>query len=1281
MKRILLLIFLGCMFVSTLPAASWYVSPLGTDDLQHGSTPGAGAFQTIPYAISRASSGDVILVAAGTYLTSNILVDKTLTIEGTGLTRESVVIAPAGEDGNLNAAFDPTAQNGFIIKAHGVTIRKLTINGRGNNGLTPGRNNFRAGIVTLDDSQPGGGVWNNLHIDNVLIRFTYRRGISVFPRSVSGTVVENSRVEQVAYNHGMYLAGQSQAVNNQVTHCFQGIVMSLDAETPPELNRITGNTLSQIGNFPGCFGDAGNGVFHGQPRAIEFDNTGPGFRTVEILNNVIDDLGSAGNRGTVGIYTRRANASSLISGNTIQLTSGSSWSAGGSQAVGMLLGWSYENGFVVRNNNLFANGYGMGVMIFGSGTDAHPMILEGNAIAGSSSQRLDTADGTGIYIANQYLYAPDNKQPSCVIIRNGNSINGFVRGIDVLDCPNSSFALEVTVSGNSLAENNAGIIATGLPNTVSATRNYWGGNGPRDPILNPSATGSSVSTGVTYTPWWCDNAMTSSCPILLPGKVILNTSTAVQYAAADLLTAVSAALDGHSLYIAGLLPDGLVYDQPGKTVHLEGATIAGQSVIQHSNSPLVVQEGSLSVTGLTFKVPTSNAPTVVIDGGTLKIRNCVLNESGAGDQACLLVNGGSVDAGTDTDPGLNRFLVSLPGVAVYNVPIALLPAVGNDWGHPTGPSIITNNKGLGASIAGPGLGEVIYYPFRNAPVTTIGQAGICAGETMVDIPVTVTGFTGIGQLDLTFGFTPVQMTNPILTDINPAFAGWEPFTVTTDPQMLAAGRFKVSSFGSTPTDGVNLPDGSQIFTLRFTVTGNARSAVGFIDDDGNGCVYAGVAPSHAFNDIPSTSWYVSGGMDIHARRKISGSFTYYNTANVQLTTGVTVGLYHDGLQVGSNYTVTNGNYEFSGLCPGTYELRATSDRPTYGSVNTTDAAQVNYWGPHPYPIEKVRFYAGDVTRENFLNASDAQSIQQHFVNGTPFLREPWTFWNAGTTILSNPFVPIPDYPTVTLLPGSDLTVNMYGLCTGDFNRSFNPLNKKMASATLSLDYGRSIHMEPGREFELPVRMVHPSAIGALSMVLDFPSDIAEITGIEFMGSGGIFDWALDGHELRIGWHSDTPVFFDSYSEFIVLRLKTRDSFENGRSIRLSLADDPLNELADDQFEVIPDAALLVDVVESSATGIEGHSGGHRLAAACHPNPFPGSAVISYTLPFAGDVSITLFDYTGRQVMMLPGGALAAGNHRCPVNAKGLPAGIYTAVLSVISPENISSTTLKLAISK
>ncbi len=558
-----------------------YVSAAMADDSGDGLTPGT-AKKYIGSGIAIVDAGGTVNVAAGLYKESNILLDKSLSVQGVGATRDDVVIAPAAEDGNTDFAFANSAQNGFAINAHDVTIKNLTINGRGNPALTPDKNNFRAGIVTVDASQAGGGAWNNLHVDNVFVKYAYRRGISVFPATVSGTVVENSRVDNTAFNHGMYLAGQSHAISNTINHCFQGIVQALDSSTPAGLIKTTGNTLSEIGNFPGCWGDQGAGAnprYQGQPRAIQFNNSDAAGRTVEIKDNVIDDNGSAGLAGAVGIYTRLANADSIVENNNISLTSGASFAVdGGIQSVGMLLGWSYANGFTARNNYMRTSGYGMGVMIFGAGTAAKPMVLEGNTIVGTNSTRDAQGDGTGIYIANQYLFGSD-KNESYVILQCNNAISGFVRGIDVEKVVTSTQPLTVTAHGNSIAGNTTGIDASTLSVAMDATYNYWGAtDGPGTVGLG---SGDKVSANVIYNPW-CNTDT--------------KTTKSYQVGAGETYATIQAAIDAASA---------------GDTINVAAGTYTEQILIQKS----------LSLIGAGRSTTTIRAPAtrtgVVTNGATV----------------------------------------------------------------------------------------------------------------------------------------------------------------------------------------------------------------------------------------------------------------------------------------------------------------------------------------------------------------------------------------------------------------------------------------------------------------------------------------------------------------------------------------------------------------------------------------------------------------------------------------------------------------------------------------
>jgi hypothetical protein len=1248
-------------------------------------------YSTIQAAINAAVPGTVIKVAPGLYLESNIVINKSVTIQGTGSNRDLIVIGPAAEDGNADNAFGNSAQNGFIIAAHAVTLRNLTLNGRGNSSLTAGKNNFRAGVVTLDQSQAGGGVWNNLHVDNVVVKYAYRRGISVFPRTVSGTVIENSTVEYVTYNQGMYLAGHSLVLNNNVKHCFQGIVLNPDATTPTGLFKINGNTVTEIGNFPGGYGV----VIGGQPRAIQFDPVDPTFRTVEIKNNTINDNGSTGIVGTVGIYTRRANPASVIENNLITLHSGNSYSVvGGSQSIGLLLGWSYANGFKARLNQVTTSGYGLGIMIFGCGSAANPMILESNILTSTSSTRIDTADGTGIYIANQYLFYALNKNESFVKILNNNRITGFVRGIDVVKTANSAFPLTVTAHNNIISGNTLGFGASTLSTSIDATNNYWGNcSGPQH-ATNPTGIGNPVSNLVDFMPWWCDAGMAVAAPAPSPGMAIRNTTTGMEYPFNQLMLAFIHAANGQTLYIAPGMVDGNVnYIFPGKTLTVLGSGIPGQSVI---NGAFQIGDGSLIIKNGILFASSLASPAISSFGGSLKLRNCIFTAPTVAGQPCIEVLGGAVDAGSSDDFGQNQFLTSPSSAAINNLPFAEVYAIGNDWGSPTGPTIASNPFGSGGAITGPGQDFVYYGLFANAPVTTASSVFICAGETTVDIPITVDNFNNVGGLSLTFGFTPAQLTAPSVVYTNPAFSAWAPLEVTTDPVLLAAGTIKLSTYGDDPPAGVTLPDGTIIFTLRFNILpnqGTNSTAAVFFNESASSTACEYTAPASTYyvlNDKPTSSYYINGGVTLNQRHKISGVFTYYNAANTLLTgSDISVQIFQSSdlghvAPLGTYTTNSAGYYEFADLCPAdTYDIVATSTHTTEGSVNTTDAAQVNAWPTALYPIEKVRFHAGDVGTISEpgsleLNATDALRIQQHFVNGTAFDR-PWTFWTTGQFISVNSTTE--SYPSVTLPVGVDVSANMYGLCTGDFNRSFNPLLKKTASKTLSLIYGRSLQVSNNQEFDLPIHIVHSSSVGAVSLILNFPSDLAEIKDVVMNSTNGRLDWALIGNQLRIGWNAPVAADLAAYDNLITLRLVTKETFLKGASIKLTLTADPLNELANDRYEVIEDAILSVDVAESSLNGIDDENGKNLIRAYNYPNPFANNTTLAYSLPFNGDVSIEIRNTFGVIVKKLTIGNQGFGDHSINLEASNLSAGVYTALIKLTSPSREVNGTIKLVISK
>jgi hypothetical protein len=65
----------------------------------------------------------------------------------------------------------------------------------------------------------------------------------------------------------------------------------------------------------------------------------------------------------------------------------------------------------------------------------------------------------------------------------------------------------------------------------------------------------------------------------------------------------------------------------------------------------------------------------------------------------------------------------------------------------------------------------------------------------------------------------------------------------------------------------------------------------------------------------------------------------------------------------------------------------------------------------------------------------------------------------------------------------------------------------------------------------------------------------------------------------------------------------------------------------------------------------------------YPNPFNPTTRIDYQLPFDGNVSLKLFDVSGKEVMQLVNGQRSAGYYSLDINASSLSSGIYFYTIS------------------
>ena len=417
---------------------------------------------------------------------------------------------------------------------------------------------------------------------------------------------------------------------------------------------------------------------------------------------------------------------------------------------------------------------------------------------------------------------------------------------------------------------------------------------------------------------------------------------------------------------------------------------------------------------------------------------------------------------------------------------------------------------------------------------------------------------------------------------------------------------------------------------------------------------------------------------------VSGVVNYFNTANTPMN-NVTVKLKQGGTDIYSTTTTslpdTPGLYSFTDVCAGNYDVVFTTGKAT-GGINSSDAAQVNAWGVlasagSAYPIEKVRFFAGDVLKNNVLNAGDAGRILNYFVSGGADPIVPnWTFWRTGeTTTTQNP---LPNVLTISIPNGSGPIVqNYYAMVSGDFNMSFTPGSTKAVENNVILNIGGTMIVDAGVDFELPVVAGMDMQIGAISLIINFPTDKLEVSGV-YLGTDpdNTMEYALVDNELRIGWNSLIPISLSTGEALLTLKLRTIGAMAQGETIRLSLTSDPLNELADGDYNTILNALLFVDEIGGTETSVPGVSLNGKLLLESYPNPFVNNVTFAYTLPKEGKVVLEISTMLGSKSDVLLDEWQTAGDHTYTVDMSKYSVGVYTATLKLQSKDDECSRTIK-----
>jgi hypothetical protein len=134
------------------------------------------------------------------------------------------------------------------------------------------------------------------------------------------------------------------------------------------------------------------------------------------------------------------------------------------------------------------------------------------------------------------------------------------------------------------------------------------------------------------------------------------------------------------------------------------------TVIDPASPAFTVTGGNVVVSNVTF-VTTGDAPTILVTGGGLTLRNDIIQESTGGTDAAISVTGGTIDLGTTASLGGNTVVVNGSGEFVHNTTANSISAVGDTFkiNNTTQTATSLSFTSLSSSVATASLNQALTF--------------------------------------------------------------------------------------------------------------------------------------------------------------------------------------------------------------------------------------------------------------------------------------------------------------------------------------------------------------------------------------------------------------------------------------------------------------------------------------------------------------------------------------------------------------------------------------------
>ncbi len=388
---------------------------------------------------------------------------------------------------------------------------------------------------------------------------------------------------------------------------------------------------------------------------------------------------------------------------------------------------------------------------------------------------------------------------------------------------------------------------------------------------------------------------------------------------------------------------------------------------------------------------------------------------------------------------------------------------------------------------------------------------------------------------------------------------------------------------------------------------------------------------NTFSISPELQLYNITGMVIYNRSDIP-----VENANIKLYQGEQL--------VSTAVSNFDGSYIFYDVEPGSYTLR-TEKNDGWGGSMASDALEVALYEVNPdstfLPDELSNTAAWVTLFGTGPSSSDALSILNRSVNNTSqYNVDDWLFDEVDVVVSS-----------------SNAQAEIKGICAGDAKSDYDP-SGLLGKSNLIVLYNDLIKIRKNAEFDLPLKLVEASEVGAFTFKLKYPADKLQLIGVS--SSGGTMVSNAENDILSIAWADLTgrnTLNINDGGTVALVRFKAFDSFTDSEDVKVEMLKG--GEVADGSAVELA-RSLSIPVISVSVPEVFGLSQNY-------PNPFNPSTTIQYDLPEESKVTLIVYDLLGQEVANLVNTIQESGSYEVEWDASNRVSGVYFAIMTAGEP--------------